>query len=217
MIDEFYRELSSQKGDIQTFIILSPNHANAGSAPVITGSRDWPTKQGAVIVDAELQKQLKMLGFVGEDEKNIAAEHGISVHLPFIKQYFPEARIVPLAFSTRLRTFESFELAQRVKMILQNQNTFLIASLDFSHYLPLAAAQVKDAETMAAMKNFDYDKIASFGSDNVDSPQALITFLRAMELADAKNITESAHKNSNDFLAGQVENVTTYFYWWFGK
>src|SRR3989339_365429 len=182
MIDEFYQTLNLKNKKIETFIILSPNHANVGNAPIITSLTDRQTAQGVVAVDAELFGRLKSFGFVSVDEKNIALEHGVAVHLPFIKKYFPDARIVPLAFSTKLTT-----------------------------------AEVKDVETMAAMKNFDYEQIASFGSDNVDSPQALITFLRAMELSGAKNIIELAHKSSNDFLAGAVQNVTTYFCWWFGR
>ena len=217
MIDEFYQTLNLKNKKIETFIILSPNHANIGNTPVITSLVDRQTAQGAVDVDAELFGRLKSFGFVSVDEKNIALEHGVAVHLPFIKKYFPDARVVPLAFSTKIKTAESFELAQALKKILEDENVFLLASLDFSHYLSLTTAQAKDAETMAAMKNFDYEKIASFGSDNVDSPQALITFLRAMELSGAKNIIELAHKSSSDFLAGAVENVTSYFCWWFGR
>lgn len=217
LTDEFYQALRAKNKNIKTFIILAPNHANIGSEPVIASLSDWQTKQGVATVDAELFGQLKSLGFVGVDEKNIAIEHGISTQLPFIKKYFPDARVVPLAFSTQLRTAESFQLAQELKKILENKNVFLLASLDFSHYLPLSVALEKDKQTAKAVQDFDYGAIASFDSDNVDSPQALITFLRAMELAGAKNITEWAHKSSSDFLAGEAGGVTTYLYWWFGK
>ena len=217
LIDEFYQSLRLKNKNIETFIILSPNHANIGNAPVITSLNNRQTEQGAVAVDKETFDRLKTLGFIGVDEKNIAIEHGVAVQLPFIKKYFPDARVVPLAFSTKMKTAESFELAQALKKILEDEKVFLLASLDFSHYLPLTTAQVKDAETMVAMKNFDYEKIASFGSGNVDSPQALITFLRVMELSGAKEITELAHRNSNDFMAGKGGDVTTYYNLSFGK
>jgi AmmeMemoRadiSam system protein B len=218
LIDEFYQRLRSENENIKTFIILAPNHKNVGNAPVIVGLRDWKFGGDKIAVDTQVVGALRATPLpLGVDEKNILVEHGISVQLPFIKKYFPDARIVPLAFSTKLKTAESFALAQTLKNILQDENVFMIASLDFSHYLPLTTALQKDKETMVAMKNFDYEKISRFGSDNVDSPQALITFLRTMELLDAKKITELAHKNSSDFLAGAVENVTTYFCWLFGK
>jgi len=222
MIDEFYQTLSLKNKNIATFIILSPNHANIGNAPVITSLNDWQMERGAVAVDTQVVGALPafakaMAGAratplpLGIDEKNIAIEHGVTVQLPFIKKYFPDARILPLAFSTKVKTAESFELAQALKKILDDESVFMVASLDFSHYLPLSVALEKDKQTMAAMKNFDYEKIASFGSDHVDSPQALITFLRAMELLSAKEIKELVHKNSSDFLAGEGGSVTTYY------
>ena len=67
-------------------------------------------------------------------------EHGIFIHTPFLKHYFPQAKFVPILAKmlTTDQEFESFEKLGQVLAGVLPEDALVVASVDFSHYqIPL--------------------------------------------------------------------------------
>jgi AmmeMemoRadiSam system protein B len=209
MIARFFSELSRGR-KIKTFILLGPNHDNVGLSPVISGRVRWQIPQGGVATDHALLEKLTASGLVSLDEEHLVKDNAVTALLPFIRSYFPEAKVVPLLFTSRETMPKAMLLAEKLREA-EGEDTFLLASLDFSHYLDKGTAEEKDEETLGAIGKKDYDILATYGSEHVDSPWALITFLRAMELEKGEGPQVLDHLNSAD-LPGQDPNYTTSYF-----
>jgi AmmeMemoRadiSam system protein B len=210
LIAEFFSRLVSDNSDIKTFIILGPNHSNLGLSAVISCNVNWQVQAGNVSTDFEILNELDKGRYLAIDENHCVSDQAIQTLIPFIEDYFPDAEIVPLLFSSKSDNEITTLLAEEISQI-SNPDIFIIASLDFSHYLPLVLAEEKDLITIQAIERRDYKNISHFNSDYVDSPYALITFLRIMDLKDFRRLEILRHSNSMDFFGQDPNNVTSYF------
>jgi len=206
MIADFFNGIKSQ--DIETIIILGPNHSNIGQ-PAISEKAVWHTLFGTVEQDNQIVNELKQKGLVSFDENNFTKEHSIKVLTPFIKYYLPEAKIVPIIFTTEFNDYDL--LAQSLEKYLQYENTILISSIDFSHYLPKQEADKNDLETIEAIEKRDYQFLSKFNSDYLDSPTSIIVLLKAMDLINAENIDIIDHSNSASILGQNLNETTSYY------
>jgi AmmeMemoRadiSam system protein B len=106
-------------------------------------------------------------------------------------------------------------LARRLAPLL-SADTLLVASVDFSHYLPRDIADAKDVVTRQAIADFDLPAIMRMSPDYVDSPPSLGVLMQTMRLAGAAGPVEEAHTNSGYLLGSTVMETTSYFtftYW----
>jgi len=216
ILAEFFAKLAKSDPDIGTFIILGPNHLNQGTAPVISCRALWRTPLGDVATDYSLLETLEKTHFLAFDEKHCTSDQTVRTLVPFIRYYFPRAKIAPLLFSSEEGKEKSMLLAGEIARV-KSYDMFVLASLDFSHYLSFEEAKEKDVFTAAAIEAKDYPTISRLGSDYVDSPFALITFLHAMELSGADKSEILRHANSADFPGQTLINTTSYFSMVYGK
>ncbi|MDD5096170.1 MAG: AmmeMemoRadiSam system protein B [Candidatus ainarchaeum sp.] len=139
-----------------TIVIMGPNHTGAGSLLSLS-LQDWETPLGVVKNDAELgkgiQAHLKILDF---DERAHVSEHSIEVQLPFIQSLNPKAKIVPICMMG-----QELEIAQGLGRALHKaipesgKKVVVIASSDFSHYIPARAADERDHAALSFITGMD--------------------------------------------------------------
>ena len=143
----------------------------------------------------------------------VIAEHGVTTLLPYIKKYFPETNILPILIPADI-TKEQVE--QLVKTIDGNTllNTIVVASVDFSHYLPSQAADFHDAKSIRVLLNFEEE---NFKNIEVDCWQALYAARLFAKLQQKEAPHIIAYKNSTDFLNLELEKTTSYFSVVFGE
>lgn len=135
-----------------SFIILGPNHNLIGSEFAIMGSGEWETPLGRVAVDVDLADKIKKCDVLLEDETAHAHEHSIEVQLPFLQYRFKKFGFVPISI-TNVGYSEDFlarceKLGKHIAKIIKNKNIGVIASSDFSHYLPREVAKEKDSRVI---------------------------------------------------------------------
>lgn len=89
----------------------------------------------------------------------------------------------------------------------------MIASVDFSHYLPASLAEVHDAHTLNALQSLN---LSGIFSSEVDSPQSLYIVSR---FAKENKLSFSLfdHTNSGTILKNPDIETTTHFFASFGK
>lgn len=211
IIEDFFSTLSKTENP-ETIILLSPDHFNSGN---LTKERSFLTLSqnaenfGGIKIDNSLLQNL--------DDKNkneftfnssfIISDHGITNLLPFIKRYFPKVKILPILIPENINEEEIKNLTENINSLSSSQ--IIIASVDFSHYLPESAAEFHDLKSARTLINFDEEE---FENLEVDCWQCLYAARLFAKLREMESPQIIARKNSADFLeAGDKKETTSYF------
>jgi MEMO1 family protein len=129
-------------------LVLGVDHYGAGSGPTLS-VRPWMTPLGPTPVDELLAAALDRPP-VEVNEGAQALEPSIEVQLPFLEYVLPHPRFVPLQVP-----FDSFAALERVGQVVadavRDRDTLLLASTDFSHYVPAAMAERLDRMAIDAI------------------------------------------------------------------
>lgn len=172
-IEEFYTINSSE--EVEKIILLSPNHFDYGFSYVQTTTElDGATLDIDFIQNSSLEINTTTFDL----------EHGITNHLPYIAEYFPNAKIIPI------RIKESTPEATLNSLISTlPQDALVIASIDFSHEQLEEKALASDTKTIEWLENpgnFTLETIRELAetgeecSTNIDSPESLYVLLKLM-------------------------------------
>jgi MEMO1 family protein len=124
-----------------TVLLLGVNHTGRG-APAALSARDWVTPLGLVPVDRELVRALNRRP-IELDETAHAREHSIEVELPFLQYVLPFPRFAAVTVSMGPIGFLA-DVAAVVRQAVQGRDVLVVASTDFSHYIPAEEARRKD-------------------------------------------------------------------------
>jgi hypothetical protein len=132
-----------------TFVVIGPSHHGYLTS---VSSIPWETPLGIVDTDAEFIGALD----IGIDEPSHEEEHSIEVQMPFIKYRFPRAQVVPVMMGEQdpahaAAVVEKIVAAQR----LTKRDIRVVASSDFSHYVPEAQAKDGDLYAIEALTRLD--------------------------------------------------------------
>lgn len=204
LINESFSRLS-REGKYSTVVIFAPNHFHPEKVPAATADQLTDSPIAADFV-YELTADLPL--FVN-DPAMLESEHGVTIFLPFIKEYFKEAQIVPIIFSPKISPSELERLASFL-VRHTTPETLYILSLDFSHNSNAREGIKKNEETLKVMKRFDYDTLYTFGDENLDSPKAAAAFLMVMERLKAVNFDLWHNTHSAVLLADLRLSGTSY-------
>ena len=137
----FYAELAKD-GFPDTFVILGPNHYGVGSGVAIA-TEDFKTPFGVVKIDRELAKDIAR-DVIDLDNYAHRYEHSIEVQLPFLQFFKKNIKFVPI--SMLLQEYElAIEVGKIIREAIDGKNAVIIASSDFSHYVPKKLAYSNDS------------------------------------------------------------------------
>ena len=196
-------------GQYQTIVLLSPDHYQAGQTDVSVTERDFSSVFGVIENDKNISRQLKKLSFVSEADF-FYREHGLQTQLPFIKHYFPKAKLVAITFKPTVSRTELDQLVTTLEKYLPQQS-LIIQSTDFSHYLTPDQAAIRDSETITAIGGQDRTGILRLKQpDNLDSVAALYVQSNLQKDFFKSRPSILAHKNSQDYTSQVVSSSTSY-------
>lgn len=206
---QFIADVFSQAKDVDTVLVIGPNHWEKGSSSIITSDSNWVTAKGRVPVDMNFVNGLRSNEIATAENDVIGNDHSIGNILPFIAYYLPSASVVPIIFKKNI----SQDKLEKLLYYIANQKSnkiLVVGSVDFSHYLTAQQSEKKDAITIKAILDKDYSKISGFDNDNLDSPLTLNTLLKATDMLGSNRLL---WRNSNSFkvLNGDINNTTSYF------
>lgn len=132
-----------------TLVIIGPSHRGymtcASEVP-------WETPLGIVDTDTELVRAID----VEIDEFSHRDEHSIEVQVPFIRYRFPRARIAPVMMGEQDYP-GAIRLGEKIAHAIRQtkRDVRIVASSDFSHYVPEEKAKSDDLYAIEALKNLD--------------------------------------------------------------
>lgn len=206
---KFIADVFFQAHEVDTVIVIGPNHYEKGNSAIITSDSDWVTAKGRVGLDEDFVSRLVSEKIALAQNEIIGNDHSVGNIIPFIAYYLPNAKVVPIILKRNVPSGELEKLLQTIAAEQKKKNILLIGSVDFSHYLPERESEKMDAQTIKAIEDRNYDLMMSFHNGNLDSPSTIGVVLRAMDAFGAKMFW----RNSNSFkiLRNDLNNVTSYF------
>jgi hypothetical protein len=122
-------------------LVLGVDHHGLATTAALS-DRDWQTPLGPTSVDHELVHLLDRPP-VEIAEAAHRAEHSIEVQLPFLEYVLPKPRFAPLM--VRFGALDTLHrVAETVRQAVAGRDVLLVASTDFSHYVPASVAERLD-------------------------------------------------------------------------
>jgi len=212
IIDKWFNNLHHLRDNINCFIIVSPKHFNLGCNNICLSSLDWQIDNKFIKVNKKHIKRIKKKLKIDEDRYAFHKEHGISTLLPFIKKYYPGAKIVPIVLDEFNKQIgKTLQLSEEIyKIVKKNKNTFVLISIDFSHWADRPVTDERDKKSSNIILNLNMEKINSIYSDN--NTGLILLF----DLCNKSNIKKShifCHTDSEKFSRIKQENdITSYFF-----
>lgn len=145
-----------------------------------------------------------------EETDLFAHEHAIGALLPFIRTYLPSADIVPIAISL-WSTRDDWDALVRELTLIVDDNTLVVQSSDFSHYLPAGQAARRDQETLNILAAHDYAETATLSQpNNINSKGAQYIQERIQKVRFNADPNAIFNMNSQQFLRETVPRTTSY-------
>jgi AmmeMemoRadiSam system protein B len=171
--------------DYDLVVIISPNHFHPEIGDIIS-TQTLDANQFDVELDQVKIKQLLEKELIKTDQTMFDNEHGITVHLEYLAEFFPNIKVLPLMMPTNPNP----QQLQELKAFLANisEQTLFLASVDFAHNLTYLEAIENNQESIDAITHFDYQQISQFNDQHLDSPQSINLLLQIMQ-----------KKNNTDF------------------
>ncbi|MBF0524420.1 MAG: AmmeMemoRadiSam system protein B [Deltaproteobacteria bacterium] len=224
LISVGFAHLAGQKYD--RIVIISPDHFHRGGKTFSVPRRDFETVFGLVRTDQAMALQLVRpnCGRSAENGRDtpigrpavsfsnlFSHEHGVQALLPFVKFFFPETPVLPIAVKNSATRDECEALLDSLIPLL-SPATLIIQSTDFSHYLPMGEAQTRDQETLRILSAEDPALVFGLTEPaHLDSRAAQYLQLRIQRQFFCARINFLAHGNSQNYTSEPVKETTSYF------
>jgi poly-gamma-glutamate synthesis protein (capsule biosynthesis protein) len=205
-------EISEEGVSPETILLVSPNHFNAGKGAIQMSGQVWETVHGSISPNRDILGILSKAG-VPENNESFTGEHGITALLAEIKEFFPEADIVPLMLKRGIGK-ETLQSLNKV-LLSQCDNCLMIASVDFSHEQPALLAELHDVLSIRALQNQDVDVLLN--DVEVDSPETLALMALWADEKETRKFSLFEHTNGGFIIDDADEPITTHVFGWYEK
>ncbi|WP_316224878.1 MULTISPECIES: AmmeMemoRadiSam system protein B [unclassified Bradyrhizobium] len=193
----------------QRIIIISPDHFGRSRRPFATTRRDFETPFGTIQTDRAMTNALLANRQLFDESDLFDREHGVEALLPFVKYFFPDARVVAIVASYASTRADWDRTVEQLREFADDR-TLIIQSTDYSHYLPLETATRRDQETLNVIASGNLDALNGLVQpDHLDSKAAQYIQMRLQAEVYKAAAAVIANRDSTDFGSLGAE-VTTY-------
>ena len=216
-INSFYKALSKINNKPSVILILCTDHYEQGKKNIVAPAKTyWDTPDGPLCVDENLLKTLlkqdELKGKISLQDKFWVQEHGIFIHSPFLKHYFPETKILPIllkGFSVD-EEYEDYKTLARLLAKILPEDALLIGSIDFSHYQIPVWTNLHDDVTEHTIQNMENPRHIE-----IDSRECMTAIFEYNALRGAKKPILIHKTTTSDFIPGYKTVSTSHQYWTF--
>ncbi len=200
----------------QTFkkiLLISPDHFHQCPTILCTTNAIYQTFFGDTHSSPEILSILRSSPLVTNDPKLFKTEHGVYAVVPFIVHDRPDVSVTPLVFSQDLPwNVNREQILDLIKRAVDDE-TIVVVSSDFSHYLPLATAQEMDTQTIKTLFDQDLDGLSKLKNPSQsDCPNCLWTLASLAKDRQFYNPQILHHTNSAELLNDLMVQSTTSHY-----
>ncbi|USN52303.1 MAG: AmmeMemoRadiSam system protein B [Candidatus Nomurabacteria bacterium] len=180
-------------------ILLAPDHFSGCPTFVCTTEADFSYQAITIPTVAAEQSPITKSDFL------FTREHAIRGLLPFLKKRWPESELIPITIKADADVETIDRLAQWILTELQRGDTYLVATIDLSHYLPAYLADIHDLVTIRDLLTPDPERWKPMEIDNPPIARIVQTLSRDLGL---KGSVQS-HTNSLRLVQSKKEREGT--------
>ncbi|MCC6643852.1 AmmeMemoRadiSam system protein B [Candidatus Peregrinibacteria bacterium] len=181
-MQKFYSQLAANGAEYQRIVIISPNHFNYGLYAVRSVLElKGKSPQGEAFefnIDQDAVQKLADQGAVRLENRYFEREHGVFVQAGFIKEFWPEAKVVPIIIKNGAALERLNKLIEGLRELDDGKTLFLF-SVDFSHYTSEEFAVLNDLRTL--------NWLSELGSQNWDDQGELDLLVKNGKSFDVKS------------------------------
>jgi hypothetical protein len=156
----FY-ELLARAKKTKTIILIGPNHTGRGPPISIYPDGKWLSPLGSIEIDAKLAKEIrKKSDAISLERTAHQYEHSLEVQLPFLQYIMNDFKIVPVCMMFH-DIHSCDELAYSIVETVEDLkcDVLVLATSDFSHYVPARQAQVIDRLIIDLIIKLDEERV----------------------------------------------------------
>ena len=203
---------AASKGDYKRLIILFPDHFKRLHTGVATTRRSFETPFGEIKTDRPAIDQLLTSSNVFQKSDLFERDHGIQALLPFAKHYFPDAKLIPVCLGVSSKPETWRQVAAALKPLVDEQ-TLVVQSTDFSHYLPAHVARQRDQEVLNLLAAGNIEAIYKLTQPaHLDSLAAQWIQMTLQHQVHKASPAVIANQNSSSGLARQTTSYIVQIY-----
>ena len=173
-VDEFYSLIQTKRysdKNPDAIVLISPNHFYWQNWNISTSCSDWIMWYNMEKIDSKMLKNLPCEKDVFKIvwDNTVISEHGLGEHFRRINKYFPWTIVYPMVASPKAMEYTSKQIAEIQKL---HWNILVIASVDFTHYLPEDITYEHDQHSIQVLQSWTWTK-KDFNELDVDCPSCL--------------------------------------------
>jgi AmmeMemoRadiSam system protein B/AmmeMemoRadiSam system protein A len=146
-------------GGLRRVVIFGPNHRMPLSGLAVHPAAEWSTPLGVAPVAGDALQSILTLEGVVVDARPFAGEHSLEMPLIFLQRLIPGLEIAPVLVGDAAPEL----VEEALRRLWGGPETAICISSDLSHFLPVAAARAKDAETRSLIEGGRWSEL---GPDN---------------------------------------------------
>ena len=208
MMTRFYEGISSHSNSekISRVWLLSPDHFKRAKNYALVCGDDWQAAGRILEADAAAKSGFDRMAIVGADAGLFAEEHGITIHIPLIARYFPNATVVPMVLNSNIPDVALLML-KNYMLGAMREGDVIILSMDLSHYKTPEEMAEEDERTLEVLTNLEPMKTDHI---DVDARRAASLVLRLFKDLGAERGVLMEHMGTSDILGYRVESGTSY-------
>ncbi|MDD4383021.1 MAG: AmmeMemoRadiSam system protein B [Candidatus Shapirobacteria bacterium] len=199
---EFFKTIAQKRPVTKKIIIIGPDHFSPYQNTISYSNFNWNLSNGEIKFNSSLETKLKP--FLSLQNSIVKNDHAIYNLLPDIKFVWPNSQVFPILVGQNYPISKLNNLINELKNVC-NYDCLLISSVDFSHYLPAAFANVHDQKSIYDLSTQNLTEIPKL---EVDSPQSLYVLTKYSILKNAHKWDLFYHSNSGE-IANDPDIETT--------
>ena len=207
----FLEEVKLKKPFLDTIILVGPDHFSSYQKGLYYSNQSWQLSDSTLSFASSLEEDLSP--FMVENTSLIKNDHAIYNLVSELHSTWPKAKIFPFLIGQEVELSSLDSLSSTISSRCKN-NCLLVASVDFSHYLPTTLAQAHDSYTLSQLQN---QNLLAFDNIEVDSPQSLYLFVKHSQSRGAKKWHLSSHTNSGLIFNNPDTETTTHIMGYYSK
>jgi AmmeMemoRadiSam system protein B len=200
---------TAARNSYERIVIIAPDHFGRSRRPFATTRRDFETPFGRLQNDQPVTDALLANRELFEESDLFDREHGVEALLPFVKHFFPNARVTAVVASYASNRADWDRAVEQLREFADDR-TLIVQSTDYSHYLPLEEAVKRDQEALNVIAAGDLEALNGLiQPDHLDSKAAQYIQMRLQAEVYKAGATVIANRDSTDF-GSLGTDVTTY-------
>lgn len=200
--------------DIDTVVIISPDHLAVGRTISIDNYDVWKLPIGYIYVDKEFAKLVAAAGGFELDGHAVDQEHGVENQIPWMVSVFGyRARIVPITITYAER--ENLEkLASSILFAARHlkRRIAVIATTDMTHYGDPETTMEQDMRAVDYISKLNHDGFLNYASESklswcgVEGVATAIMLAKKLGAREARLVAYASHR----IRLGDAEKMSSY-------